>query len=59
MSVAPALIVRFALEEAPDICIDALNDGELVRLCDWIDSRPTFLRLIAALFALVEQERPA
>jgi hypothetical protein len=57
VSVPPALILRFALEEAPDITIDALNDGELVRLCDWIDAHPTFLRLIAALYALVEQER--
>jgi hypothetical protein len=54
---APAVVLRFELEREPEIVIDALNDAELVRLCDWIDSHPAFLRLIAAMFALVERER--
>lgn len=57
MSVPPALIVRFGFEEAPDISIDARNDAELARLFDWIDAHPRFLRVIAQLFALADQER--
>jgi len=53
----PALLIRFGLEQAPDITIDARNDSELARLFDWIDAHPQFLRVIAQLFALVEQER--
>ena len=34
MSVPPAMIVRFGLEEAPDITIDARNDAEPARLFD-------------------------
>jgi hypothetical protein len=54
---APAVVLRFELERAPEILIDAKNDAELVRLCDWVDSHPEFLRLIAQMFVLVEQER--
>lgn len=54
-----AVLIRFGLEEAPDIHIDAHDDGERVRLCDWIDAHPDFFRLIAQLFALIESERAA
>lgn len=57
MSVPPSLLIRFGLEEAPDISIDARNDSEVARLFDWLDAHPAFLRLIAQLYALVERER--
>lgn len=55
----PAVVVRFGLEEPPDIYLDVKNDAELLRLCDWVDAHPEFLRLIAQLFALAERERTA
>lgn len=33
---APALLIRLQLEGAPELLIDALNEGEEDRLTDWI-----------------------
>jgi hypothetical protein len=42
----PSLVIVLALEAAPRIYSDTLNDAEANRLCDWIGSHPDLAGLL-------------
>ncbi len=55
----PAVIVRRALEAAPLVICDWLDDRDDVRRSDWFDTHPEYQELIAHAIDLAERERAA
>lgn len=56
---APAVVVRFELEAAPRLWVDALTDSEERRLWEWIASRDDLLALVARALELAEEAKAA
>ena len=55
----PAVVVRFPLEGAPRVYVDALNDEEAARLGDWLAARVEYADLVDRALALEEEARAA
>ncbi len=47
----PAVHVVLALEEAPRVIFDCLDDAEEARLDDWLCAHPSLLELLARALA--------
>jgi hypothetical protein len=56
---APAILIRFELEAAPRLLVDALDEREHERLIDWLKAHPLYLQLIEEALELERQERAA
>ena len=54
----PAIIVRFELEAAPRLQIDALSEREHERILDWVETHPDYLELLKRALEL-ESRKPA
>jgi hypothetical protein len=46
MKTPPAVVIRLALEERPEVRQEAVTEGESKRLEDWIKSKPQLHRLV-------------
>jgi hypothetical protein len=51
----PAVVIRIALEGTPLLYADALNEGEAVRLDDWLETRPEYAELVDDALRLAEE----
>jgi hypothetical protein len=49
------LIVRVPVEGRPQFHVDALNDGEEVRLMDWLGSSPVLIQLAHGALDLLDE----
>jgi hypothetical protein len=57
---AAAVVITIALEAAgPSVVIDALNDGEVARLEDWLARRPELTKLVGLALELDREKRVA
>ena len=56
---APAILILVQLETAIRVAWDCLNEGDELRLRDWIDAHPDYGPIIARALELAEQERAA
>jgi hypothetical protein len=52
---APALVITLALEAAPRVSADCLNESEYDRLRDWLASREELLALVARAIELEDE----
>jgi hypothetical protein len=52
--VTPAILIRLAIEARPSVAVDAMDEGEFVRLIDWLEANPELREL---LFRALELER--
>lgn len=59
MSAPPAVVVRFELEAAARVFVDALDEGERVRLEDWLDAHPRESELVRLALELADERRAA
>ena len=55
----PAVSIVFGLEESPRVRLDSLDEGEQVRLVDWLEGHPEYLGLIDRAYELAETEQGA
>lgn len=44
----PAIVIRLELENPPRAYVDAIGEGEEIRLAAWIESQPELQALVAA-----------
>jgi hypothetical protein len=55
---APAVSVVFGLEASPRVRLDYVDEGDEIRMLDWLEAHPEYLRLISLAMEL-EGVRPA
>jgi hypothetical protein len=53
--VGPAVVIRIPLESRPSVRVDAMSEGEVNRLEDWLRAHPELIRLIEAAIELREE----
>jgi hypothetical protein len=56
---APAVIIRLELEARPKLIADYLDDGEAVRMDEWLSQHPAYRQLVDDALRLAETERAA
>jgi hypothetical protein len=56
---APAIVIRLALEEPPQVICDTLSESERIRLVDWVASHHEYADLVELAYELQDRERAA
>jgi hypothetical protein len=49
-AVTPRLLVVVALEPAPPVAVDAMNDAEERRLLDWVEAHPDYVEDVSIAY---------
>lgn len=55
----PAVLIRLELEAAPKVLIDALTEGESLRLEDWVSTHPDLAELVCRALELADEAKAA
>ncbi len=55
----PAIVIRVPFEGAPIVYVDALHEGEEVRLEEWLETHPAYGELVDEAVRLAEEARTA
>jgi hypothetical protein len=53
----PAVSVVFGLEASPRVRVDYVDEGDEIRMLDWLEAHPVYLRLISLAMELVGVQR--
>jgi hypothetical protein len=54
----PSVAIVFGLEESPKVRMDYVDEGDELRMLDWLEAHPEYLRLISLAMEL-EGVQPA
>jgi hypothetical protein len=55
----PAVLIVLVLEERPSVRIDALSEGDALRMSDWLAAHPRYADLVERAIELAEPEGAA
>jgi hypothetical protein len=53
----PAVSVVFGLEASPRVRVDYVDEGDEIRMLDWLEAHPEYLRLISLAMELEGVQR--
>jgi hypothetical protein len=53
----PALVIRFALEQAPVVWIESMRDTDTERLVDWLTAHPRWAPVVRRALELAQEAR--
>ena len=56
---APSIVITLRLEEPVNVAVDAMSDGELCRLADYLEQHHGRRALIELAYEIVAEERAA
>ncbi len=56
---APAVLIVLELEAAPRVVVDALDEGDELRLAAWLEACPDYSELVARALELEHERRAA
>jgi hypothetical protein len=57
MTSKPAVVIRFPLEEAPILQIDAMRESEWLRIVDWLTAHPSWAPVVRRALELAQETR--
>jgi hypothetical protein len=55
----PAVVISLPIESPPQVAFDILDEGEEIRLADWLAQHPRYVRLIDEALELAAEAEAA